>query len=70
MTSLGLDDVQIQCFVLGCTLGLVVNYPKLIHGCDSRDVIRSKFVEDSACYRFRPRVVECAWHQAVPRSLW
>jgi len=61
-----LDDVQVNCFLLGCILGLVINYPKLIHGCDSRDVVRSKFVENNTCYRFKPRVVACGWHQEVP----
>lgn len=57
------DDIQINCFFLGCILGLVINYPKLIHGCDSRDVVRSKFVKNGTCYRFKPRPVVCGWHQ-------
>ena len=61
-----LDDIQVNCFLLGCILGLVINYPKLIHGCDSRDVVRSKFVENDTCYRFKPRVVACGWHQGFP----
>ena len=61
-----LDDVQVNCFLLGCILGLVINYPKLIHGCNSRDVVRSKFVEYNTCYRFKPRVVTCGWHQGFP----
>lgn len=61
-----LDDIQLNCFLLGCILGLVINYPKIIHGCDSRDVVRSKFVENGVCYRFKPRVVACGWHQGFP----
>ena len=61
-----LDDIQVNCFLLGCILGLVLNYPKLIHGCDSRDVVRSKFVVNKTCYRFKPRVVTCGWNQGFP----
>ncbi len=61
-----MDDIQVNCFFLGCILGLVINYPKLIHGCNSRDVVRSKFVENDGCYRFKPRVVTCGWHQGFP----
>lgn len=61
-----IDDVQVNCFMLGCILGLVINYPKLIHGCNSRDVVRSKFVDNDTCYRFKPRVVACGWQQGFP----
>lgn len=53
-----------NCFVLGCILGIVMEYPKLIHGCNSKDVVKSKFVgRDGQCWKFKPRVVTCEWHQ-------
>jgi hypothetical protein len=65
-TEYELDDVQVNCVILGCILALVINYPKLLHGCDSRDVVRSKFLENDECYRLKPRVVTCGWHQGFP----
>lgn len=61
-----LDEIHTNCALLGCILALVINYPKLIHGCDSRDVVRSKFLENDRCYRLKPRVVTCGWHQGFP----
>lgn len=53
-------------FCLGGVLSLVVNYPKLIHACNSYDVVHSKFGGgDRGCYAMRPRVVPCAWHQTA-----
>lgn len=60
------DAVLYNCFLLGCTLGLVMNYPKVIHAYDSRDVVRSKFIDNDRCYRFKPRVVTCGWNQGFP----
>ena len=60
------DDVQVNCVILGCILALVINYHKLLHGCDSRDVVRSKFLENDECYRLKPRVVTCGLHQGFP----
>lgn len=59
-----MDETQISCFLLGGVLGIFLNYHKLIHGCDSRDVVRSTFVDTNGeCYKFKPRVVACVWHQ-------
>lgn len=65
-----IDDVMVDCFFLGCILGLVINYPKIVHGCDSRDIVRSIYIDNNnSCYRFKPRIVQCGWHQGFPNIL-
>lgn len=55
----------LQSFLLGCILGLVIHYPKRLHACNSRDVIKTTYKQrlSGECFQFTPRVVPCEWHQ-------
>jgi len=65
------SDLAPPYMALGAFLALMLHYPQLIHGFNSKDIVQSTFhTRAGNCYRLTPRVVPCSWEQTPLLNPW